>query len=314
MRIAVLDDYQRVARELANWDSLDAELEVFQDPFPDSDTAAARLDGFDVVVAMRERTPFPAHVLRKLDQLKLLVTTGMGNVAIDIAAARELGIVVCGTGYPYFSATSELTWALILSALRKIPAETRLVRDGGWQASVGVGLEGKTLGLLGLGNIGSRVAKVGQAFEMTTIAWSQNLTADTARGHGVTLVSKEELFSASDVVSVHVMLGERTRGLVGAKEIASMKRTAVLVNTSRAPIIDEDALIRALREGTIGGAALDVFSVEPLPAQHPLRALDNAVSTPHIGYVTDGNYEVFYRDVIEDIAAFAAGKPVRVLS
>lgn len=313
MRIAVLDDYQNVARKYADWDSLEAHVEVFHGPLSDADKVAARLAEFDVVVAMRERTPFPAGVLRRLDRLKLLITTGMGNAAIDIPAANAQGIVVCGTDYPRFSAAPELTWALILAAAKNIPGETRLVREGGWQLGVGSDLEGKTLGLLGLGRIGSRVARVGQAFGMKTIAWSQNLTAEKAAEHGVTAVSKQELFTSSDVLSIHMILSDRTRGLVGATEMSSMKPTALLVNTSRGPIVDEDALVDALQARRIGGAALDVFDIEPLPADHALRRLDNAVVTPHIGYVTEGNYETFYKEAVENIAAFAAGTPIRVL-
>jgi phosphoglycerate dehydrogenase-like enzyme len=314
MRIAVINDYQHAALKLGDWDSLDADVEVFDKPFADADTVVDQLAGFDVVVAMRERTPFPADVLRRLDRLKLLVTTGWGNAAIDFTAAGERGIVICGTGYPFLSCTPELVWGLIISAARNLPAEFGSVRAGGWGTSVGMGLEGRTLGLLGLGNLGSRVARVGQAFEMETIAWSQNLTAEKAKEHGVILVSKQELFSRSDILSVNLILSDRTRGMVGAPEIAAMKPTALLINASRGAIVDEDALVRALQERKIGGAGLDVCTVEPLPQGHPLRTLDNAFVTPHIGYVSDGNYEAFYREAVEDIAAFAAGLPIRVLS
>lgn len=312
-RIAILDDYQYVAREYADWDSLDAQVKVFHVPIVDSDATVSQLADFDSIVAMRERTPFPADVLRRLGRLKLLVTTGMMNAAIDIRAANERGIVVCGTGYPFLSSTPELTWALILAAVRNMPAETRSVREGGWQVGMGGDLEGKTLGLLGLGRTGSRVARVGQAFSMKTIAWSQNLTVANAAEHGVTAVTKDELFAGSDVLSVHVVLSGRTRGLVGAAELSRMKPSALLVNTSRGPIIDEDALIQALLARRIGGAALDVFDVEPLPERHVLRRLDNVIATPHIGYVTSGQYEAFYKEAMEDIAAFIAGKPIRVL-
>jgi phosphoglycerate dehydrogenase-like enzyme len=313
LRIAILDDYQNVARGLADWDSLNAQVEAFHEHFPDAETIVARLADFDVLVVMRERTRFPANVLRRLGRLKLIVTTAMANAAIDIPSARALGIVVCGTGYPALSSTPELTWALILAAVRSIPLETQSVREGRWGMSVGSDLEGKTLGLLGLGNIGSRVARVGQAFNMETIAWSQNLTVEKAAEQGVTAVAKDELFTESDVLSVHLILSHRSRGLVGEGELASMKPSALLVNTSRGPIVDEDALVRALQDRTIGGAALDVFDIEPLPDWHPLRTLDNVLITPHIGYVTQANYKVFYEDAVEDIAAFAAGKPVRVL-
>jgi phosphoglycerate dehydrogenase-like enzyme len=313
LRIAVIDDYQHAARKYGDWASLDAEVEMFHEPLGDADAVVSQLAEFDVVVATQERTRFPAEALRGLRKLKLLVTTGPANAAIDITAATAEGIVVCGTGYPELGSTSELTWALILAAVRNIPAETRFVREGGWQTSVGSGLEGKTLGLLGLGRLGSRVAKVGQAFGMKTIAWSQNLTAEKAAEHGVTAVTKNELFTRSDVLSIHVMLSDRSRGLVGSAELAAMKPTALLVNTSRGPIVDEDALVQALLERKIGGAALDVFSIEPLPQRHILRRLENVIATPHIGYVTEGQYQVFYQDAVEDIAAFIAGKPIRVV-
>ncbi|WP_433409946.1 D-2-hydroxyacid dehydrogenase family protein [Saccharomonospora azurea] len=313
MRIAILDDYQNVALTLADWDSLDAEVRVFTEHIADQDELVRALAGFDVVVAMRERTPFPAALLSRLPDLRLLVTTGQRNASIDVEAARRQGIVVCGTGYlPH--PTVELTWALILAAARHLPTEVQAMREGGWQTTLGTGLRGRTLGLLGLGRLGSQVARVGQAFGMRTIAWSQNLTDDRAAEHDVTAVSKNELFASSDVLSVHLVLSKRTRGLVGAKELAAMKSTALLVNTSRAPIVDTDALLEALRQDTIGGAALDVYDVEPLPADHPLRSMPNVVLTPHIGFVTRETYEVFYRDAVEDIAAFRRGEPVRVLA
>ena len=311
MRIAVLDDYQDVATSLADWDSLGAEVVVFTDTV-DADALVKRLSGFDVAVAMRERTPFPADVLEQLTDLRLLVSTGSRNAAIDVAAARRRGITVCATGYDS-SPTAELTWALILAAARNIPAEVGSLRAGGWQVDVGTGLSGKTLGLLGLGRLGSRVAKVGQAFGMETIAWSKHLTADAAAEHGVRAVSKEELFADSDVLSVHVVLSDRTRGIVGAAELRAMKPTALLVNTSRGPIVEEDALLEALHGGWIGGAAIDVYDTEPLPADHPLRSAPRILATPHIGYVSRELYETFYRDAVEDIAAFRDGSPVRVL-
>ncbi|MCF3964610.1 D-2-hydroxyacid dehydrogenase family protein [Streptomyces fuscigenes] len=313
MRIAILDDYQHVALGFGDWGSLDAEIRVFHEPFADEDTLVRELAGFDVAVAMRERTPFPAAVLRRLTDLRLLVTTGARNRSIDVTAAGELGITVSCTGYAS-APTAELTWALILAAVRNVPAENRSVRSGGWQTGVGGDLNGRTLGLLGLGRLGARVAAIGQAFGMETVAWSQNLTPERAAEHGVKAVTKDELFTRSDVVSVHLVLSERSRGLVGAHELALMKPTALLVNTSRGPIVDEYALLAALRERRIGGAALDVFDEEPLAERHPLRALDNALLTPHVGYVTRDTYEVFYRDAVEDIAAWAAGSPVRVLT
>ncbi|MBS2545704.1 D-2-hydroxyacid dehydrogenase family protein [Catenulispora sp. NL8] len=323
MKIAILDDYQGVALSLADWASLDAETTVFTEPLAgsgsDSDSGAdsgavvRALAGFDVIVAMRERTRFPAEVLEQLGDLRLLVSTGPRNAAIDLAAAQRLGITVCGTGYSA-APTVELTWALILAAARNLPEEAASVRAGGWQLTLGAGLHGKTLGLLGLGRIGSTVARIGQAFGMTTIAWSQNLTAEKAAEQGVRAVTKEELFADSDVLSIHLVLSRRSRGLVGAPELAAMKNTAILVNTSRGPIIDEPALIEALRENRIGKAALDVYDTEPLPADHPLRALPNALLTPHIGYVARELYETFYGDAVEDIAAFQAGSPIRVMA
>lgn len=312
MKIAVLDDYQNVALDRADWSGLNAEVTVFTDHIPDVDELARALAGFEVVVAMRERTRFGADVLARLPDLRLLVTTGPRNAAIDVAAAARQGVVVCGTGY-YPEPTVELTWALILAAARNLPTEERAVRDGGWQRTVGTELRGKTLGLLGLGNLGSRVARIGQAFGMDTIAWSENLTPERAAEHGVRAVTKDELFAAADVLSVHLVLGSRTRGLVGGGELAAMKPSSILVNTSRGPIVDQDALLDALRRETIRCAALDVYDTEPLPADHPLRALPNTVLTPHIGYVTSELYEVFYRDAVEDIAAFHAGHPVRVI-
>jgi phosphoglycerate dehydrogenase-like enzyme len=313
MKIAILDDYQGAALGFADWDSLGADIEVFTEHIADPDDLAQRLAGFDVVVAMRERTRFPAEVLARLTDLKLLVSTGRRNAAIDVEAARRQGVLVCGTGYVP-SPTAEHTWALILAAARNLGTELPAMRDGGWQTTIGTGLTGATLGLLGLGNLGSRVARVGQAFGMNTIAWSQNLTAERAAEHGVTLVSKEDLFATADVLSIHLVLSRRTRGLVGAAELAAMKPDALLVNTSRGPIVDEAALLDALRRKEIGGAALDVYDIEPLPADHPLRGLPNVVLTPHLGYVTKETYAVFFRDAVEDIAAYRAGSPVRVMS
>jgi phosphoglycerate dehydrogenase-like enzyme len=312
MKVAILDDYQNVALSFADWDSLDAEIEVFTEPFADADEVVKRLAGFDVLVAMRERTRFPAELLARLTALKLLVSTGARNAAIDVDAARKLGIVVSTTGYIGYP-TAELTWALILAAARNLPAEVRSMRDGGWQVGVGIGLNGKTLGLLGLGRLGAQVARIGQAFGMETVAWSQNLTPEKAAEHGVTAVSKEDLFALADVLSIHLVLGDRSRGLVGAAELAAMKPTAMLVNTSRGPIVDEDALLDALRRKKIACAALDVYDTEPLPADHPLRALGNTVLTPHVGYVTREVYEIFYRDAVENITAFQSGNPIRVM-
>jgi phosphoglycerate dehydrogenase-like enzyme len=298
-RIAILDDYQDVARRFADWDSLDAEVVVFTEHHDDID----HLEPFDVIMAMRERTPFPRERLERLPNLKLLVTTGMGNAAIDTEAARELGITVAGTGGTP-THTAELTWALILALARNIPAEDRALRAGGWQHTVGFELAGRTLGVIGLGRLGAQVARIGEAFGMEVIAWSQNM--DTS-------LTKEELLRRSDVVTIHVRLSERTTGLIGASELALMKPTAYLVNTSRGPIVDEDALLHALHNGEIAGAGIDVYDTEPLPPDHPLRSAPNTVLTPHIGYVTDASYARFYEDAVEDIAAFLRGEPIRLI-
>ena len=314
IQVAVLDDYQEIARDYADWDSLapEAEVTIFHGHIPGDASLAEHLAGFEVVVAMRERTPFTAKRFAALPDLKLLVTTGMANASIDMDAAREHGVTVCGTGGRP-SHTAELTWGLILATTRHIVAEDNQVRAGGWQHTIGPELAGRTLGLLGLGRLGTRVARIGQAFEMDVVAWSQNLDPDEARGKGVEPVGKDELLERSDVVSVHLRLSDRSRGLIGARELGLMKPTAVLINTSRGPIVDEDALLAALRAGTIAGAGLDVFGVEPLPRDHPMREAPNTVLTPHIGYVTTGTYEIFYGDAVEDIAAWLRGEPVRVV-
>src|SRR4051794_38505538 len=314
VRVAVLDDYQEVARVFGDWDALapEAEVTVFHGHIPGDDSLAEHLAGFEVVVAMRERTPFTAKRLAKLPDLRLIVTTGMGNAAIDMDAARAHGVTVCGTGgLP--SPTAELAWGLILATARHITEEDRAVRAGGWQHTIGPELAGRTLGVVGLGRLGARVARVGQAFEMDVLAWSQNLDPGYAREHGAEPVTKEDLLARSDVVTIHLRLSDRTRGLLGAPELARMKPTAVLVNTSRGPIVDEDALLEALRAKTIAGAGLDVFAIEPLPRDHPLREAPNTVLTPHIGYVTTGTYEIFYPEAVEDVAAWLRGEPVRVL-
>jgi phosphoglycerate dehydrogenase-like enzyme len=310
-RVAVLDDYQDVARSIVSWpDSV--EVVSFTDHVADEDTLVGRLEGFEIVVAMRERTAFHRSVLERLPELRLLVTTGPRNAAIDVAAAGERGVVVCGT-WGIVSNTVELTWALILAVARRLPDEVAAVRAGGWQQSVGADLNGKTLGLLGLGNIGSQMARIGEAFGMGVIAWSANLTDERAVAVGARRVEKDELFRQSDVVSVHLVLSGRTHHLVGNDELALMKPTAFLVNTSRGPIVDDGALMAALERGTIAGAGLDVYEIEPLPPDHPYRRLANVVATPHIGYVTGDCYRIFYDQIVEDIAAFLDGKPVRVL-
>jgi phosphoglycerate dehydrogenase-like enzyme len=285
---------------------------VFKDHLGDEAALAVRLADFDIIMALRERTPFPRTLLERLPKLKLLITAGMRNASIDMKAAADRGVLVCGTaGLPY--PTAELAWGLILSLARRIPAEDRATREGRWQTSLGLGLNGKTLGVLGLGTLGSRVARVGRAFEMEVLAWSQNLTAERAAEVGASVTTQDELLARSDFVSIHLVLGERTRGLIGARELGLMKRSAYLVNTSRGPIVDEAALIRALQDGTIAGAGLDVFDEEPLPLEHPFRRLPNTAITPHLGYVTEETYRVFYGQALEDVKAYLGGTPLRML-
>ena len=315
VQVAVLDDYQGVAHGFGPWETLapGAEVTYFHDHMLRDGVVSALLEGFEVVVAMRERTPFTAERLASLPDLKLLVTTGMGNASIDMDAARELGITVCGTG-SLPSPTAELTWGLIIALQRNLVDEDRRIREGGWQGTIGPELAGRTLGIVGLGRLGRRVARVAQAFEMQVIAWSEHLTAGSAAEAGVEAVGFDELLERADVLTIHTRLSDRTHGLIGARELGLMKGTAVLVNTSRGPIVDEDALLKALREGTIAGAALDVYAKEPLPADHPLRQAPRTLLSPHLGYVTTGTYEVFYGDAVEDIAAWLRGEPVRVLN
>ena len=315
MKVAVLDDYQRVAARLANWSQLSeaTEVEFFQDHLTDQDRLADRLKDFQIVVGMRERTPFPRSLLSRLPELRLLVTTGMRNAAFDVDAAAELGIVVCGTGGTGEGPT-ELTWGLIIGLLRQIPQEDQRTRQGSWGTEIGVGLKDKTLGLLGLGHIGALMARVGSAFDMSVIGWSQNLTAERAAECGATLVDKDALFRESDIVSVHVRLSDRTRGLVGARELSLMRSSAYLVNISRGPIVNEAALVDALQRRSIAGAALDTFDVEPLPTDHPLLKLPNTILAPHNGYVTEDCLSAMYSGVVEDIQAFASGEPIRVIN
>lgn len=315
MRIAILDDYQSVALSMADWSVLPAGVEVvsFRDHLHDEDALVARLEDFDAISRMRERTEFPRRVLERLPQLKLLLATGRRNSdTIDLAAATELGITVCSTAsIPCFPV--ELTWGLVLALFRRIPFEHAAVQGGRWQSGLGRGLNGRTLGVVGLGTIGLPVARIGQAFGMEVIAWSRNLTAERTAEAGAARVSKEELLERSDAVTLHVPLTPQSTHLIGEAELARMKSDAYLINTSRGPLIDEAALVRALKGRRIGGAGLDVFDVEPLPAEHPLRGLDNAVLTPHIGYVTEDNYRVYFTQTVENIQAYLAGKPMRVL-
>ena len=315
MRVAVLDDYQSVAADMADWAQLPSGAEVvyFSDHLTNEDALVERLRDFDVVMGMRERTPFPRSLLERLPNLRLLVTTGRRNASFDMEAATELGIPVCGTGGAGEGPT-ELTWGLILGIVRQIPLEDQLSRQGKWGTTVGMGLKGKTIGLLGLGHIGSLVARVANALDMNVIAWSQNLTAERAAERQATLVDKDTLFRDSDIVSIHVVLNQRTRGLVGARELALMKPTAYFINISRGPIVDEAALVDALQRRAIAGAALDTFDVEPLPENHPLLKLDNTLICPHLGYVTDDSYRGFYADVVENIRAFTSGEPVRMIN
>jgi phosphoglycerate dehydrogenase-like enzyme len=303
MQVAILDDYQDVALTMADWSEVAgrATITVFNDHVADPDAVVERLEGFDVVCVMRERTPLPREVIERLPRLKMIASTGPFNASVDVAAAKERGIHVSTTG-GYLESTVELTWALILATARRIVDESVSVRGDGWQTSVGRQLGGTVLAVLGLGRIGSRVARVGQAFGMDVVAWSANLTPEGAEKAGATYVSKQELFASADVLSIHLVLSERSRGLVGAEELALMKPTALLVNTSRGPIIDESALLDALRARRIAGAGLDVFDTEPLPAGHPLRSLDNVVATPHIGYVAEQVYRVFYGEAAVEIA------------
>ena len=313
-RIAILDDYQGIALSMADWDSLPegCTVEAFHDHVSDPAVLAERLRGFEIVCIMRERTPFRRELLSRLPDLKLLVTTGMRNASVDVAAARERGVTVCGTRGSAHT-TPELTWGLILAVQRHICLEDRAMKAGRWQSTVGRGLAGSTLGLLGLGRLGAEVARVGQVFRMEVIAWSENLTAERAAEHGVERVEKDALFARADVLSIHLLLSQRTRGMVGARELGLMKPTAALVNTSRGPIVDERALVEALRGGVIAGAGLDVYDTEPLPAGHPLRNLDNAVLTPHLGYVTADTFAVMYPETLECVQAWLAGEPVRVI-
>jgi phosphoglycerate dehydrogenase-like enzyme len=314
MKVAVLDDYQGVALSMADWSPVRerAEVQVFGDHVADPALLVERLEPFDAVVLMRERTPLPAEVIAGLPRLRLIVTTGARNASIDVAAARARGVVVSGTG-SLGSAPAELTWALILGLCRHLVEEAGNVRAGRWQTTVGRDLAGRTLGVVGLGRIGAQVAGVGKAFGMEVLAWSANLTSERAAEVGVEAVAYDDLLARSDVVTIHQVLSERTRGLVGERELALMKPDALLVNTSRAPIVDTDALVRALEAGSLAGAGLDVFEEEPLSVDDRLRSTPRLLLTPHIGYVTEGVYRRFFGEVVEDIMAFLEGAPVRTL-
>jgi phosphoglycerate dehydrogenase-like enzyme len=317
LRCAVLDDFQGVAKTMADWSPVADAVEVvsFAEHFATEEALADALADFDIVVTLRERVAFPGSLIGRLPRLRLLIASGMRNTVIDFEAAREHGVTVCGTDSS-LTPPVELTWALVLGLARGIVAEATALREGGpWQSTVGVDLEGRRLGVLGLGRIGRRVAEIGKAFGMEVVAWSQNLTKERADEVGVGLAaSKEELLGSGDFVSIHLALSDRTRGLLGAAELALMKPTAYLINTSRAAIVDQDALIAALREGRIAGAGIDVFDVEPLPADHPMRGVPRLLGTPHLGYVSENNYRTYYGQAVEDIAAFLAGEPIRRLT
>jgi phosphoglycerate dehydrogenase-like enzyme len=314
MRCAILDDYQNVALEMADWSKVSGavDITVFDQWFPPADIPKA-LKGFEIVCAMRERTRFPRQMIEALPDLRLLITSGMRNQAIDVKAANERGIVVCGTagsGNP----AAGIAIGLMLELTRHIGYENMRLKSGApWQTTIGADLEGKTLGIVGLGKLGTRVARIGQAFGMHVLAWSQNLTAEACHAVGVTYASKEELFRQADFISIHVLLSDRSRGMIGAADLARMKPTAYLINTARAAIVDQAALLSALTKGHIAGAGLDVFETEPLPLDSPLRKLDNVVITPHLGYVSVQAYEAYFRDMVENIRAFLDGGPIRVI-
>ena len=316
VRCAILDDYQNVALKLANWSKVknEIEIEVFNEHLGAPDKVIAALQGFEIIVAMRERTGFPKTVIDALPDLKLLITTGMRNASIDTEAAKARGVTVCGTS-AFGSPTSGIAIGLMLELTRHIGHENARMHSGAlWQTTIGLDLEGMTLGILGLGKLGTRTANIGKAFGMDVIAWSQNLTAETCREAGIGYVGKEDLFRRSDFLTIHIVLSQRTRGLIGPKELGLMRPTAYIINTSRGPIVDETALIAALRDKKIAGAGLDVFDTEPLPLDHPLRKMDNVVITPHLGYVSEQNYRRYFADAIEDIRAFLGRKPVRVMN
>ncbi len=315
LKAAILDDYQGVALKLADWSAIakDVEVKVFDKPFASQAEAVHALQGFDIIAGMRERTPFPRAVLEALPDLKLLITTGAKNNSFDVKAAAERGITVCGTG-AVGNPTAGIVFGLMLELTRHLGFENARMKAGEpWQTTIGLDLEGLTLGIVGLGKLGQRVANIGKAFGMKVIAWSQNLTAEKAKEAGVDYASREDLFAQSDFVSIHYQLSDRSRGLITAADLGRMKKSAYLINTARAPIVDQAALLKALQDKKIAGAGLDVFEVEPLPFDHPYRKLDNVVLTPHLGYVSEQNYRKYFPDIVEDIRAFLDGKPVRVI-
>jgi phosphoglycerate dehydrogenase-like enzyme len=314
-RCAILDDYQNVALQSADWSKIagDLDIKVFNQHIAGQDAVIKALQGFEIICAMRERTAFPRDVIEKLPDLKLLITTGMRNASIDVSAAKARNVVVCGTpavGNP----TSGIAIGLMLELTRRIGYENARMKAGvPWQSTIGLDLEGLTLGVVGLGKLGTRTARIALAFGMKVIAWSQNLSPEKCKEADVDYAPKDELFRQSDIITIHLILSPRTRGLIGANELGLMKSTAYIINTSRGPIIEEPALLTALRERKIAGAGLDVFDVEPLPTDHPLRKMDNVVLTPHLGYVAIQNYRAYFAGVVDDIRAFLDGRPVRVL-
>lgn len=314
MRIVLLDDYQNVALQMADWSRIRAAHEVvsFTEHISDEAELARRLGAVDILCIMRERTPVMRTLMERLPSLKLIVTTGGAHAGLDVKAAAERGITCCSTASSRF-ATAELTFGLILALARGIVFQHNSIRAGGWQLALGEDVRDKTLGIIGLGSLGTKVAGFGKAFGMNPIAWSQNLTDEQAKAGGAVRVSKEELFQRSDFITIHYKLSARSRGIVGAADLSRMKRTAYFINTSRGPLIDEKALIAALQEGRIAGAALDVFEQEPLPKDHPLRTCPRIITTPHVGYASRENYVTYYREIVEDIEGWLAGKPVRVL-
>ena len=315
IRCAIIDDYQNVALKLADWSELQGQIDItiFDQPFASSSDAIKALKDFDIICAMRERTSFAANVIDALPNLKLLITSGMRNAAINLAAAKARGIIVCGTG-GFGNPTAGLAIGLMLELTRKIGFENARMKAGApWQVTVGEDIEGKTLGIVGLGKLGAKVAAIAQALGMNVIAWSSNLTPETCAAAGVTYASKEQLFTQADIISIHLVLSPRSRGLIGRNDLIRMKPSAYLINTARAPIVDQSALLEVLRSNRIAGAGLDVFDVEPLPLDHPFRTLDNVVLTPHLGYVTEQTYRRFYGEMVQDIAAWLDGKPVRLI-
>jgi phosphoglycerate dehydrogenase-like enzyme len=316
VKAAILDDYQNVALKFADWSPVakDIDVTIFDKPFAGHDDAAKALQGFAIINMMRERTPFLRPMIEALPDLKLLITTGARNNSIDLAACAERGITVCGTG-GFGNPTAGIATGLILELTRRIGFENARMKAGeAWQVTIGQDVEGLTLGVVGLGKLGQKVAGIAKALGMKVIAWSPNLTPEKCKETGVGYASKDELFAAADIVTIHLVLSDRSRGIVSAADIGRMKKTAYLINTARAPIVDQAALLKALQEKRIAGAGLDVFEVEPLPRDHPYRKLDNVVLTPHLGYVSEQTYKVFYRDVVEDIRAWLDGKPVRVIA